>query len=565
MERKFLVHPSAMVTMVETISTHLKESNFNDENIKKADIEIQKVAEFFDCNYNQAILLSSMVYLYLKDTSLTPEELSAYFKCSPTVILSLWNDFEDLSRKKLMSIETNRSGRKYFQLKSKVIDSIVKSDKSILNKKDLIENLYDLLDWYEKLLEERDANEIATNEFYESLKTCMEENAHLESIIKARELKLNTDEIFILLSYVKETIETGFKREYCFDIDRIIGKVLPNFMAKMKLRRKFVAGESVLIKEGYMKCKDQEYRGSSYDFCLTDKGKLAFIGKEVEEEIKKKEKFVPSFGTLIEPEKCAEKKLYYNSKEEAHVSELGSIISEERYKTMVEQMKGSHLRSGLTILMYGHPGTGKTETVYQLARASGRSVILIDISRIRSAWVGESEKNLKEIFNNYREAMKHFEKAPILLFNESDSLISKRIDVDRSVDQMHNNMQNILLQELEDFEGIFFATTNLTQNLDDAFERRFLFKIKFEKPTIEAKKAIWRSKLNFITEDEAGYLADNYDLSGGQIENVSRKAELKKILHAVTPTIAEIENYCEDEAKLKGHSIAPVGFKINNN
>jgi SpoVK/Ycf46/Vps4 family AAA+-type ATPase len=123
--------------------------------------------------------------------------------------------------------------------------------------------------------------------------------------------------------------------------------------------------------------------------------------------------------------------------------------------------------------------------------------LLVDISEIRDKYVGESEKRLKAVFETYRNSIKHFEQVPILLFNESDALIGKRINVNNSVDQMNNAMQNIILQELEDFRGILMATTNLTSNLDEAFERRFLFKIKYAKPSMGAKKSIWKSKLTF--------------------------------------------------------------------
>ena len=327
MKRKFLLHPSVMVAKLGVISDHLKNSKFCDDNIVKVDAEIQQVADFFDCNYNQAILLSSLVYLHMNGTSLTTEELSDYFKCNPLDILSLWNDFEELADKKLVNIETNRGGRKHLQIRQKVIDALVKSDKSLLNKKQSIETLYDFLDWYDKLVQERDCSDISTNEFFSELNKCLNENGNLEIIKNILGLKISIEEVFILLFIVKETVESGFKREVYFDVDRISSKVINDFITRMKIRRKFASGDTTLVKEGFLKCSEREYRGSSFDFCLTEKGKVAFIGKEIEDEIKEKEKFSPSFGTLILPEKCDEKKLFYNPKEGDLVSELSSIIS----------------------------------------------------------------------------------------------------------------------------------------------------------------------------------------------------------------------------------------------
>ena len=114
---------------------------------------------------------------------------------------------------------------------------------------------------------------------------------------------------------------------------------------------------------------------------------------------------------------------------------------------------------------------------------------------------------------------------PILLFNECDAFFSKRKDVNSSnTAQVENSIQNIILEEMENLNGILIATTNLVDNLDPAFERRFLFKIHFENPSVEAKKAIWRYKLPWLTPDKASQLAESYNLSGGEIDNIVRKA-----------------------------------------
>lgn len=111
-------------------------------------------------------------------------------------------------------------------------------------------------------------------------------------------------------------------------------------------------------------------------------------------------------------------------------------------------------------------------------------------------WVGESEKNIKAIFDRYREHVKNSKVAPILLFNEADAVIGKRREgAEKAVDKMENSIQNIILQEMETLDGIMIATTNLEQNMDKAFERRFLYKIKFNKPSVEARMNIWRSMI----------------------------------------------------------------------
>ena len=135
-----------------------------------------------------------------------------------------------------------------------------------------------------------------------------------------------------------------------------------------------------------------------------------------------------------------------------------------------------------------------------------------------------------------------------MFFNEADALINKRTEnIEHSVDKMDNAMQNIILQEIENLDGILIATTNLTSNLDKAFERRFLFKIEFNKPNYEVKAKLWHSMLKDLSDEQAMFLARNYDFSGGQIENIARKNTIDYILTGNTPSLEQIESYCKVE------------------
>ena len=116
---------------------------------------------------------------------------------------------------------------------------------------------------------------------------------------------------------------------------------------------------------------------------------------------------------------------------------------------------------------------------------------------------------------------------------------------------------------MEDFRGILLATTNLTSNLDEAFERRFLFKIKFSRPSHEAKKSIWKSKLNILSDEDAKRLADEFEFSGGQIENISRKIFLDSVLLGKTNTIEDTIQYCKEEMLLKDNNRKKIGFTVN--
>ena len=242
------------------------------------------------------------------------------------------------------------------------------------------------------------------------------------------------------------------------------------------------------------------------------------------------------------------KNLFYNKENNAQISRLKSLLEQESYRKTCERLKDRGLRSGFTCLFYGCPGTGKTETAYQLARQTGRDIILVNVPEIKSCWVGESEKNIKGLFDQYRKMVERSTVAPILLFNEADAIFGIRQEgATRAVDKMENSIQNIILQEMERLDGILIATTNLTTNLDKAFERRFLYKIRFDRPDEKVKEQIWASMLPTLSEEDARELAYSFDFSGGQIENIVRKKEIKFIIDGVEAGLEEIRDYCREE------------------
>jgi SpoVK/Ycf46/Vps4 family AAA+-type ATPase len=186
----------------------------------------------------------------------------------------------------------------------------------------------------------------------------------------------------------------------------------------------------------------------------------------------------------------------------------------------------------------------------------------VDISETKSKWFSESEKLTKAIFTRYRKYVGENTKAPILLFNEADGVFSKRRQLDDTKSgpgQTENAIQNIILQEMENLKGILICTTNLTKNFDKAFERRFLYKIEFEKPSINVRQQIWRNMIPDLGDKEAIELSACFDLSGGQIENIARKRAVDIILKGKSPTLDVMKEMCRDEIIDKGNTKC-IGF-----
>jgi len=256
--------------------------------------------------------------------------------------------------------------------------------------------------------------------------------------------------------------------------------------------------------------------------------------------------------------------LFYNPREEAELQAIIRAFQPGNFDAIQRRLQKCGCNKGFACLFHGTPGTGKTATAYHFAEQTGREVIRVEVAGLRNRWIGESEKNFHKVFTDYRQAMKTARKegkpVPILLFNEADAIFSHRLtDLRESADQLMNTLQNILLQEMEDFEGIMIATTNLTENLDEAFDRRFIYKVLFDNPTAEVAARIWQSRLPFLTADEAMALANDFRFSGGQIDNIVRKQIIYYVLNGTNPDIEEIRSYCRQEQSHK-KSRRVVGF-----
>lgn len=293
---------------------------------------------------------------------------------------------------------------------------------------------------------------------------------------------------------------------------------------------------------------------------LSDKGRKLVLGEKAflfEDSINDK--------NLIKTDCIKEKQLFYSPENQKEIDRLKEALQEEKLKGIQQRLKDDGLPVGVAVLLYGAPGTGKTESVMQIAKKTGRSIIHVDISEAKSAWFGESEKRVKKIFTSYRNSCELAERKgelmPILLFNEADALISKRKnDTSGNCAQTENAVQNIILEELENLKGIFVATTNLASNMDSAFERRFLFKIKFENPSTEAKTSIWMNKLSWLDKGSATEFAREYDFSGGQIDNIVRKIAMNEVITGERPEISDIRDMCNCEKIDNPDGSRRIGF-----
>ena len=321
----------------------------------------------------------------------------------------------------------------------------------------------------------------------------------------------------------------------------------------VRVAHMFKAEEHPLQKGQLVECSKQGFFDNSV-LTLTDNGKRLFFGDDARN-------FMEKVGgrDYFLPEKIVERKLFFDDDLQRQLDLLKISLEEEHYATLRKRLEEKGMQKGIAALLYGQPGTGKTESVMQMAKATGRAIYHVDISSTKSCWFGESEKLIKDVFKKYEDLCANSKVCPILLFNEADGIFSKRKDSDSSnVAQTENTIQNIILEEMERLNGILIATTNMAGNLDGAFERRFLFKIKFDMPALDARKSIWLAKMPSLNATDAKALAVDFSFSGGEIDNIVRKATIMEVLNGSKPDIQEITRLCREE-KLHGDR-ARIGF-----
>ena len=250
-----------------------------------------------------------------------------------------------------------------------------------------------------------------------------------------------------------------------------------------------------------------------------------------------KEKEVETLD-LINPTKIKGKKLFYPSEIEIQIEDIARSLKQTEYKSMQKMMIEEGLGEGFIALFYGEPGTGKTESVLQIAKLCNRNVFSVDMAEIVSKWIGETGHRVRQTFKKYKKycriAEKNNKPIPIMLLNEADALIGKRHSFDSGSSpigiQDNNQVQGILLEEFEKNKGIIILTTNMACNLDSAFESRIFEKIHFNIPDISTREKIWKDKIPELDDISISYLSKEFDFSGRDINHAVRNIKKKKIL-----------------------------------
>ena len=536
-----------LLQAIERVVELAEDSKLSQEFMKKAKTEIQFLAKSYGVTERQAVLFC--VCMEKGPRRVDYDDLASYLDLNKIGVLSYASDIDALVRRRLLRYRDVKD-EDDFDIPTVVIRCLKHNEVYQLPKRTGLDcsELFELLDmWFEDL----DDNAISPKELREELEALFNDNPQIGFVHHLKEYYLKDNDQLLVTFFCHCLVNKDDDDIRPAQIENLFGSKNEFNIAKGSLR----SGEHKLMKKKLIEHRCEDGIADNTRYKLTESAKRILLAEmNINTSTEK-------LADVIDSNTLSEKQLFFPKDIQRQVEELGQFLQAENYQKIQKRMKEKGFRNGFACLFYGSPGTGKTETVYQLARQTGRSIMVVDVPRIKSKWVGESEKNIKALFDRYREQVKRAQLTPILLFNEADAIIGIRKNGAQSaVDKMENSIQNIILQEMETLNGIMIATTNLQQNLDKAFERRFLYKIKFDKPTEEARASIWHAMIPDLSKLDAHTLASKYDFSGGQIENIARHYTIDNILHGDSEDVLSmLIRHCDNE-RLDERNSRKIGF-----
>ena len=537
-----------LLQAIETVAVSSKDSKMSADFLKASSPEIKFLAEQYGISERQAVIFA--ICMDEGPNRVDYHDLARHLDLSNIAVLAFAKDIDALVHRRLLRFRDAKD-EDDFAVPAAVIRCLKHNEvyQLPIHKGLDCAGVFEVLNqWFDDLNDDA----IGPKELIEEIHKLFDDNPKVAFGQKVKQLRLDETDELLLIKFCYYLICNDDNDIRFNQMENVFYSTADFNNAKADLRSDGHTLQTAKLIE--FRCEDGIVNNTQ--FKLTEDAKRDLLA---ELKITTTEEHL---ADVIKPDQLTPKTMFYTETVQHQVEELNRFFEPEQYTKIRNRMQERGFRQGFTCLFHGGPGTGKTETVYQLARATGRSIMTVDVPSIKSKWVGDSEKNIKALFDRYRSLVQRAEKAPILLFNEADAIIGiRKAGAENAVDKMENTIQNIILQEMETLDGIMIATTNLTENLDSAFERRFLYKIAFEKPDAIVRGKIWQQMISELSDADATTLAEHFDFSGGQIENVARKYAINSILYGNDSEMLPIlEDYCRCEQLNNNVTRKRIGF-----
>ena len=518
--------------------------------------EVDQLSRFLKTTPTETILFVAVFAIRLiRNSFVDIPDICRFLDITALDFLPLINSLNSLLRKQLIRVANQRRNQDEYVV-SGAVEHALLSNKPMKKLKPFEMDRFKFCSGISNLIENRSEGDIETSKLFSLVQEKEDQNAHLKLVRELKKVLPDVEDRTLFYEVCDGYMESR-RRNIKIVVECMLDDIYDNLHDKLGAAKAIMNKEHQVIASELVELLPARFLAEA-ELALTEKGKRLFLEDDYDLFCAKGD----SDKRLLSPDKIPARELFFSEELTADLNFVKSSLEEKAFVELQKRLEEKAMPKGVAMLFHGSPGTGKTAAVDMIAKVTGRSVYHVDIAASKSCWFGESEKLFKQIFTDYRRMCETEERKPILLFNEADALFSKRRDVGAGSDncaQTENALQNILLEELETLDGILIATTNMCDNFDTAFERRFLFKVQFGQPNTAAKKAIWKSKLPWLTEDDCDRLAAKYDLSGGEIDNIVRKSMMEEVLNGTRPDVAMLEAWCRGE-KLTRKGGNAIGF-----
>lgn len=501
--------------------------------------EVEKFADYFGVNNFQALVIGAVYAVELENAGIGggQDEIEHFIGMDGIDFVLVRNELNVLAEKGFLQTSPSSFSERYSIPED--IESQMLGNKRFQLPQPKKLDRYDFCSKIDSLIDDFYENDRPFSRLCESVTDVVERSKHLDFVKNVENMKIAFYDKMMFYGICAAALNGSD----C-SANNMTMRVFPDRVEGFRVLKSIKDGSYVLQKNGLIEKSGADF-SSEMTISLTDKGKRLFF----EDDYAVFASEIRQYKNLISCSSIKKKTMFYADELKENINVLEKSLDDGSFIKLQERFEANGLAKGVTAVFYGEPGTGKTETVLQIARMTGRDVCHVDISQMKSCWYGDSEKIIKNVFVNYRQMCAESPVKPILLFNEADAVFGRRGSTANSsnVTATENAVQNIILEEMEHFDGVLIATTNLHGNLDSAFERRFVFKVRFDKPSADVKKKIWKNKLDWLSDADCRFFAERYDFSGGEIDNVVRKVITYEIVHDGKPNRNDVERFCDEE------------------